>query len=275
MIEYPCSKINLGLNIVRKRSDGYHDLETVFYPIGLSDKITIEENKGFTTHDNPCEITIDGLDIEGNPQDNLIVRAYNKLANRFGSLPPVRVTLRKDIPTQAGLGGGSSDCAYTISMLNTMFKLGMNRADMMTMAAEMGADCAFFINPVPSFASGIGEKLSPVDLDLSSYRMAIVKPDVKISTREAFANVSPKQPQKCCRDIVRQPLETWKDELVNDFEQSVFPSYPCIADIKAELYRQGAVYASMSGSGSSLFGIFKDIPNDLKDVFKDCFVAIL
>lgn len=275
MIEHPCAKINLGLNIVSKRSDGYHNLETVFYPVMLNDQIEIELSGEADRPFSDCEITIEGLDIEGNPQDNLIVKAYRILNDRYGALPSVRVRLKKNIPTQAGLGGGSADCAYTIRMLDSIFKLNISQADMITLAAEMGADCAFFISPVPAFASGIGDKLYPVSLDLTRYDIVIVKPDVKISTKEAFANIAPKQPDKCCRDVVKQPVETWREDLFNDFEPSVFSAYPCIADIKDKLYRRGAVYASMSGSGSAVFGIFDYVPEGMKEDFKDCFYSVI
>ena len=258
MIDYPCAKINLGLNIVNKRPDGYHNLETVFYPIRLCDKIEIN-----------------GMEINGSTQDNLVIKAYNKIKKEYPQLPDITVSLTKNIPTQAGMGGGSSDCAFTMTMLNRMFRLNITTTQLQKHAAELGADCAFFINAVPAFATGIGEKLTPIPLDLSKYTFGIVKPNVAISTKEAFANITPTIPQKCCKDIVMQPMETWKDELINDFEQSIIPQHPEINEIKQELYRMGAVYSAMSGSGSAVFGIFRKKPENLDNIFKGYFTAII
>ncbi len=266
---YPIAKINLGLNVVNKRPDGYHDLETVFYPIGITDELMIEEGG------NDCSLSIDGLSIEGSVENNLVVRAYRAVKERCPHLPPVNITLKKRIPMQAGMGGGSADCAYTITALNTMFQLGLDEQEMRSMAKSLGADCPFFINPTPAYATGIGEKLSPIPLQLDNYHIAIVKPPLAISTKEAFAGITPKHPAKCCREIVAQPIETWKDELKNDFEESIAPQHPEIADIKQRLYDKGAVYAAMSGSGSALFGIFKESPANLQESFNDCFTAIV
>ncbi len=275
MTDNPCAKINLGLNVVNKRPDGYHDLETVFYPVNIKDGLTINVSDNSTAHDFPCSLSVNGLKIEGNTQDNLVVKAYNMLKKRFPSLPDVNMILTKNIPSQAGMGGGSSDCAFTISMLNKMFNLNMSIAEMQQLAATLGADCAFFINPVPSYATGIGENLEPVDVDLSNYTLAIVKPPIAVSTKEAFSHVTPKRPAKCCRDIVMQPVETWKEELINDFEQSVMFSHPEIGKIKQKLYSLGAVYAAMSGSGSALFGIFRSAPDNFEATFPYCFTAIV
>lgn len=274
MIDFPCAKINLGLNIVARRHDGYHDLETVFYPVNINDKISIEQlhtdRSGST-----CTLNIEGLTVDGPTTDNLIVRAYNMVKESYPDLPGVNITLYKNIPMQAGMGGGSADCAFTIRMLNDMFSLGMSRETMKQMAARLGADCAFFIDPQPAFATGIGDKLIPASVNLSDYALAVVKPPLKISTKEAFANVTPKRPGKCCLDIVKQPICTWKDELVNDFEQSIIPQHPEIADIKQRLYGMGAVYAAMSGSGSALFGIFESRPANLEAAFNGCFTTIV
>lgn len=275
MITYPCAKINLGLNIVGKRSDGYHNLETVFYPINLRDRLEIEELPHTDGTDKPCTLVTDGISIAGPTTDNLVVKAYNTLKSLYPTLPNIAVRLTKNIPSQAGMGGGSSDCAYTVTAINKIFNLGMSIADMQQLTAELGADCPFFVNPEPSYATGIGEQLTPIDVDLSGYTIGIVKPPIMISTREAFAHVVPQRPRKCCKDIVRQPIETWKDELVNDFEQSIAANYPMISEIKQELYGMGAVYAAMSGSGSALYGIFKQAPEDFGKTFKDYFIAIV
>lgn len=274
MIDFPCAKINLGLNIVARRADGYHDLETVFYPADIHDKICIEPSACRIGGDM-CRLDIEGTPVDGATKDNLVVKAYNMVKERFPHIASVNITLSKNIPMQAGMGGGSADCAFTIRMLNDMFSLGMTREEMMRMAARLGADCAFFIDPRPAFATGIGDKLMPIDINLGGYTLAIVKPPLKISTKEAFSNVTPKRPDKCCRDIVRQPVDTWKDCLVNDFEQSITPAYPEIADIKRRLYAMGAVYAAMSGSGSALFGIFNTRPDNLKETFPKCFTSIV
>ncbi|MCD8202153.1 MAG: 4-(cytidine 5'-diphospho)-2-C-methyl-D-erythritol kinase [Prevotella sp.] len=275
MTEYPCAKINLGLNVVNKRTDGYHDLETVFYPVNITDVLSINVTDDKITTDFPCSLSMNGMKIEGNMQDNLVVKAYNLLKKRFPSLPNVNMVLTKNIPSQAGMGGGSSDGAFTISMLNKLFNLNMSVAEMQQLATSLGADCAFFINPVPSYATGIGENLEPVDVNLRNYNIAIVKPPIAISTKEAFSHVTPKRPAKCCRDIVMQPVETWKHELINDFEQSVMFSHPEIGEIKQKLYALGAVYAAMSGSGSALFAIFHSAPSNLATSFPHCFTAIV
>lgn len=265
---YPCAKINLGLNVVKKRSDGYHDLETLFYPVRLFDEI----NFTLSTSDkqnNPCELEVEGITIAGDVQGNLVVKAYNLLANHF-KMPNISIKLKKRIPTQAGLGGGSADCAFTIKALNKICGLGMNVSEMQNMAAKLGADCAFFIESKPAYAEGIGEKLMPVSVDLSNYKIVIVKPTISISTKEAFAQISPKRPKVNCRDVVKLPVETWKDLLVNDFENSVIPQYPLIGQIKQKLYDMGAVYAAMSGSGSALFALFRKVPTNIVSEFENC-----
>lgn len=273
MTVYPCAKINIGLNIVSKRPDGYHDLQTVFCPVGIFDELTITET-GRVGQTHHCMLQADGLQIEGSPQKNLVVQAYNLLSEIY-KLPAVSVKLVKRIPMQAGLGGGSADCAYMIRALNKMFGLGMQMPEMQAVAARLGADCAFFINPAPSYAEGIGDKLQPVPLDLNGYKIAIVKPPVAISTKAAFANITPKKPKECCLETIKRPVETWKHFLVNDFEQSISVEYPVIGDIKQKLYGLGALYAAMSGSGSALFGIFSDEPKTLSKEFEDCFTAVI
>ena len=271
MISHPCAKINLGLNIVAKRPDGYHDLETVFYPVDLSDTLEITARR---EADGGCYIEVTGHGLDSVGDDNLVAKAYRAVKRLYPCLPGVAVKLTKRIPMQAGMGGGSSDCAFTIMMLNKMFRLGMSVSEMRSVAASLGADCAFFINPVPSFATGIGDVLAPVDVDLHPYYIGIVKPKLKISTKEAFAHVSPKHPSVCCKDIMSRPVREWNNVLVNDFEQSIMPGHPEIGRIKQTLYDLGAVYAAMSGSGSALFGIFKCPPQDFDKVFRNCFTYI-
>ena len=277
MITFPCAKINLGLNIVSKRPDGYHNLETVFYPIPLTDALEIKYMDEKFPSEAPCDLKITGNDIDCNEEDNLVIKAYQLLAADF-QLPRVHAHLVKRIPTQAGLGGGSSDAAYMIRLLDERFRLNIGIPEMERYAAKLGADCAFFITADPSYAEGIGDVLMPVDVPgagLGGYYLAVVKPSVAVSTRDAYAAIVPKTPAKCCRDIVRQPIETWKDELVNDFEAPIFAMHPELAAIKQSLYDAGAVYAAMSGSGSALFGIFREQPTGLENEFEGMFCQVM
>ena len=252
MITFPNIKINLGLSITEKRPDGYHNLETVFYPVALEDALEIRTNpeaqQKFTLHQH-------GMEIAGNPENNLVVKAYLLLDKEF-HLPPVEIHLYKHIPSGAGLGGGSSDAAFMLKLLNEHYNLQLSDNQLEDYAATLGADCAFFIKNTPTYAEGIGNIFSPIELSLKGYRIMIVKPDVFVSTREAFANIRPHRPEYPVREVIRRPVAEWKDTIINDFEASVFPQYPVIGEIKEELYHQGAIYASMSGSGSSVFGLF-------------------
>ena len=265
-----CAKINLGLNIVSRRPDGYHNLETVFYPVPIYDDITIEP----LSDSQPTTLTIVSPSVDEGSctpplpvDDNLVMKAYRLVAEHY-TLPPVNITLVKRIPMQAGMGGGSADCSFTIRLLNEMFNLNMETAEMEAFALKLGADCPFFVRATPAYAEGIGEQLYPVQLDLSRYALAIVKPPVAVSTREAFANIKPKQPIVNCREIVRRPIDEWRDQLCNDFEDSIFPQYPVIREGKEQLYRLGARYAAMSGSGSALFAFFdQDCLPDLHHAF--------
>lgn len=277
MITFPCAKINLGLNIVSKRPDGYHNLETVFYPIPLTDALEIKYMDEKFPSESPCDLKITGNDVDCNEEDNLVIKAYQLLAADF-QLPRVHAHLVKRIPTQAGLGGGSSDAAYMIRLLDERFRLNIGIPEMERYAAKLGADCAFFITADPSYAEGIGDVLMPADVPgagLGGYYLAVVKPSVAVSTRDAYAAIVPKTPAKCCRDIVRQPIETWKDELVNDFEAPIFAMHPELAAIKQSLYDAGAVYAAMSGSGSALFGIFREQPTGLEKEFEGLFCQVM
>lgn len=257
MITFPIAKINLGLNVVEKRPDGYHNLETVFYPVRIKDALEVFEMAPDFPSTVDCDLKVTNIHIEGDEQKNLVVRAYQLLKQDFPTLPRIHAHLYKGIPTQAGMGGGSSDCGYMITLLNDMFHLGLSQQQMIGYAARLGADCAFFIVNKPCYAEGIGEKLYPIDLDLNGWYIAIVRPAIPVSTKEAFSLITPHHPVKNCRDVVMQPVETWRDGLVNDFEQSVFTLHPEIGAIKQRLYEMGAVYAAMSGSGSSLFGLFR------------------
>ena len=265
-----CAKINLGLNIVSRRPDGYHNLETVFYPVPIYDDITIE---ALSDSEQTRLTIVSPSDDEGSPapplpvDDNLVMKAYRLVAEQY-ALPPVSITLVKRIPMQAGMGGGSADCSFTIRLLNEMFSLNIQTAEMEAFALRLGADCPFFVRATPAYAEGIGEQLSAIQLDLSQYALAIVKPPVAISTREAFANIKPKQPAMNCREIVRRPIDEWRHLLRNDFEDSIFPQYPIVREGKEQLYRLGARYAAMSGSGSALFAFFdQDRLPDLHHAF--------
>ena len=274
MITSPCAKINLGLNVVARRADGYHDLETIFYPIPLCDTLEITRIEEQSPSDPRCELTITGHAIEGNQQDNLVVKAFRLLA-RDHQLGRVQIHLHKQIPSQAGLGGGSSDAAFTLRMLNKLFDLNLTNEKMHQYATKLGADCAFFITARPAYATGIGDHLSPIDelaRQLHNYYIVIVKPDVAISTREAYTSLVPSRPNTCCRDIVREPIEQWREMLSNDFETPILSRYPELSAIKVTLYNAGAAYAQMSGSGSAFFGLFKKEPVGIEKFFGKNFV---
>lgn len=273
MTIFPCAKINLGLNIVSKRPDGYHNLETVFYPIPLTDGLEIKSMDQDFPSEVPCDLKITGNAVDCNESQNLVVKAYDLIANDF-DIPRVHAHLYKKIPSQAGLGGGSSDGAFMIRLLDERFRLNIGVAEMECYAAKLGADSAFFITATPAYATGIGNLLEPIDDScgcLTGYHVVIVKPDIAVSTRDAYRMIMPKQPSKSCRTILQQPIETWKNELINDFEPPVFSRHPELKNIKEHLYSLGADYAQMSGSGSALFGIFKEQPRGIEDTFKEHF----
>ena len=271
MITFPIAKINLGLNVVEKRLDGYHNLQTVFYPVPIKDALEIAPmSEGFPS-DVDCDLKVTNIHIEGDEQRNLVVRAYQLLKKDFPSLPRIHTHLWKGIPTQAGMGGGSSDCAYMIRLLNETFDLQLTNEQMQQYAAQLGADCAFFIESVPCYAEGIGEQLEPINLDLSGWYIGVVRPDIPVPTKEAFSRIHPHYPSLNCREVVMQPVETWRDNLINDFEESVFALHPEIGAVKEQLYKMGATYAAMSGSGSALFGLFKEEPDGLRQAFPDMF----
>ena len=271
MITFPIAKINLGLNVVEKRLDGYHNLQTVFYPVPIMDALEIAPmSEGFPS-DVDCDLKVTNIHIEGDEQRNLVVRAYQLLKKDFPSLPRIHTHLWKGIPTQAGMGGGSSDCAYMIRLLNETFDLQLTNEQMQQYAAQLGADCAFFIESVPCYAEGIGEQLEPISLDLSGWYIGVVRPDIPVPTKEAFSRIHPHYPSLNCREVVMQPVETWRDNLINDFEESVFALHPEIGAVKEQLYKMGATYAAMSGSGSAQFGLFKEEPDGLCQAFPDMF----
>jgi 4-diphosphocytidyl-2-C-methyl-D-erythritol kinase len=271
MINFPIAKINLGLNVVEKRPDGYHNLQTVFYPVPIKDALEVHVMDEAFPSDYDCDLKVTNITIEGDEQRNLVVRAYQLLKQDFPTLPRIHSHLWKGIPTQAGMGGGSSDCAYMMLLLNQQFQLGLTDEQLIEYAAKLGADCAFFILSRPCYAEGIGEKLQPIDLSLSGYYIAVVRPDIPVPTKEAFSRIRPHYPALNCRETVMQPVETWRDTLINDFEESVFALHPEIGNIKQQLYDMGATYAAMSGSGSALFGLFKKQPDSLSQEFPNMF----
>lgn len=254
MIVFPNAKINLGLNITEKRKDGYHNLETIFYPIPLEDalEITVKQDTK-----SKYSLYQTGTKIEGEAEDNLVVKAYLMLEKEF-NLPPVDIHLYKHIPSGAGLGGGSADAAFMLKLLNDKFSLNLSPGELEKYASVLGADCAFFIRNKPVYAEGIGNVFTPIELSLSGYRLIVVKPDVFVSTREAFSGITPRKPVHSLKELIKYPVNEWKEKMVNDFEESIFPHHPEIELIKKQMYEYGAVYASMSGSGSSVYGIFTD-----------------
>ncbi len=254
MVAFPPCKINLGLNILRRRTDGFHDLQTCFYPVPWCDILEVIPAEEF-------RFTSSGLRIDGEPEKNLCVQAYQLLrADR--SIPPVHIHLHKIIPMGAGLGGGSSDAAHTLLLLNEIFALGLTKNDLMRYATQLGSDCAFFIEAKAMIGTGRGEVLAPIDLSLGMYHIVIIKPDVSVSTAEAYAGIKPKEISGSLRTILETvSIDKWKEFVVNDFEESVFKKYPQLSVIKQTLYKQGAVYAAMSGSGSAVFGVFNSVVN--------------
>ena len=274
MITFPNAKINLGLNITEKRPDGYHNLETLFYPIAIQD--ILEASPRNPDADGDYSITMYNAPFEGAAEENLVIKAYNALAADH-KLPKLDFFLHKAIPTGAGLGGGSADAAFALKMINEIATLALTDDELEKYAARIGADCAFFIRNKPAFATGIGNILTPTDCSLAGYHMVLVKPDVHISTKDAYAHVTPAKPETPITEIIKRPLSEWRHLLVNDFEKSVFLKHPQIAKIKDILYAQGAEYASMSGSGSSFFGIFteKRDEEEMKKLFPDCFCRVI
>ncbi|HET6226908.1 MAG TPA: 4-(cytidine 5'-diphospho)-2-C-methyl-D-erythritol kinase [Bacteroidia bacterium] len=269
MITFPNAKINIGLNIIEKRPDQFHNLESVFYPIQLKDALEVIENKskGVTG----IQFTSSGISIPGTNEDNLCCKAYHLIrADYF--MPPVTVHLLKNIPIGAGLGGGSADAAFFIKLLNDAFELGISWGELHHYARQLGSDCSFFISNKPVFAEEKGDTYEPVNLDLSSYFIALVYPNIHVNTSTAYSMVKPTKPSRSLEeDILTLPIDKWKHYIQNDFETSVFAAHPYIKTVKEQLYAKGAVYAAMSGSGSSVYGLFRE-PTNLKSEFKNMFV---
>lgn len=284
MICHPNAKINLGLNVTERRPDGYHNLETVFYPIPVCDALQVETNADIPSAIFPegCAVHVDklpdytlstaGIDIDCPPEKNLLIKALRALKQDF-DLPHLYIYMYKQIPSGAGLGGGSSDAAFMMKTLNAMFSLGLGDDELERRVAVLGADCAFFVRNLPVFATGIGNIFSPLELSLAGWHLVLVKPDIFVSTKEAYSGIRPHRPAVPVTDIVRRPVEEWRGLLDNDFEEGIFALHPAIAGIKEQLYARGAAYAAMSGSGSSVFGLFRQMQDEaeLQALFPGCF----
>lgn len=265
MLVFPNAKINLGLHVLQRRTDGFHNIQSIFYPVGWSDVLesVVDESKS-----GQCQFSSTGLPIPGNPESNLCRKAYQILATE-NELAAVKIHLQKIIPIGAGLGGGSADGAFALSLLNQLLKLGHSDAHLEVLAAQLGSDCPFFIQNKPSLVSGRGEVLEPISIDLSSYYIVLVNPGIHIGTAEAYAGIQPDPDAPDLRKWLDEPLENWKGNVTNHFEHSVFPNHPKLPAIKEKLYEIGAVYASMTGSGSTLYGLFEK-PTHLREHFPDC-----
>jgi 4-diphosphocytidyl-2-C-methyl-D-erythritol kinase len=253
MIVFPNAKINIGLNITGKRPDGYHDLQTVFYPVAIRDALEVIVHK---IPGEPVVFSGSGISILGKPGDNLCLKAFWLLKEDFPQIPPIKMHLHKSIPMGAGLGGGSADAAFTLQLLKAKFELNISTDQLISYALQLGSDCPFFIFNKPCYATGRGELLEEIDLDLAAWKMLIINPGIHINTGLAFSNIKLGEPPAHLKEAIRQPVTQWKDCITNDFENPVFTQFPEIRTIKDQLYANGAIYASMSGSGSSVYGIF-------------------
>ncbi|MBN2481949.1 MAG: 4-(cytidine 5'-diphospho)-2-C-methyl-D-erythritol kinase [Bacteroidales bacterium] len=267
MLSFPNAKINIGLRVVGKRPDGYHNIETVFCPVNLCDILEFVPQAPYQKQDIHFTVTGDKLSVS--PEDNLCVKAYRLLKNDY-TLPPLSVHLHKIIPVGAGLGGGSSDAAFMLKSLNNFFQLGISENGLCNYASTLGSDCAFFIKNRPVLGTGRGDRFIATNLKCRNYEVIIVHPGIHINTADAYAGVKPKKPETLLEELIKLPPGSWKQAVQNDFEPSVFQKYPDIAAIKQQLYEIGAVYASMSGSGSSVYGLFEHAP-DAEGMFKGMF----
>ena len=257
MLVFPNCKINLGLNITKKREDGFHDIETVFYPINWCDALEVIEVKD---QSEPFVFSESGLLINGKKEDNLIFKAW-KLITELKAIPPIKVHLHKNLPMGAGLGGGSSDAAFFINLIDKKFNLGLSYFEKSDLASKLGSDCSFFIKNEPVLATAKGNEFSPIAIDLSNYHILVVYPNIHSNTKAAYDGIIPSTPKNDLRTIIeKQPISDWKNCLRNDFEETVFIKYPQIKTLRDSFYEGGALYACMSGSGSSVFGIYDKEP---------------
>ncbi|HET6256517.1 MAG TPA: 4-(cytidine 5'-diphospho)-2-C-methyl-D-erythritol kinase [Puia sp.] len=250
MVSFPNCKINLGLKILRRREDGFHDLETIFYPLPLADILE-------AVRAPELQFTVTGRPIPGDPGANLTIRAWQLLRQDFPDLPFIHIHLHKRIPIGGGLGGGSADGAFMLELLNRKFRLGLDAALLARYAAQLGSDCPFFLLNQPCLGQGRGERLEPLPLDLSAYSFLLVHPGIHVSTADAFSRCRPNDSGPSLRSVITRPIELWRDTLINDFEAAIFTGYPILREIRQSLYDQGALYAAMTGSGSCLYGIFE------------------
>lgn len=269
MICFPNAKLNIGLYVTEKRPDGFHNIETVFYPIGLSDALEFRADNSISNSNYIFSQT--GIKLgDCTPENNICIKALNLIREKY-IIPPVEIHLHKNIPAGAGLGGGSSDAAFFIKMLNEEFSLKLSNQELKVLAANIGSDCAFFIDNVPSLGTEKGNVLSPVSFSLKEYTLLLVKPNIHVSTSEAYKGVNICKPSRPLSELIIQPVEDWHKSILNVFENSVFDKYPAIGHLKDKMYSMGALYASMSGSGSSVYGIFKEGIIDTSWVSKDYF----
>ncbi len=250
MIVFPNAKINIGLNVVEKRDDGFHNIESIFYPvIELHDVLEIVKSESLS-------FTSSGIEIPGSVQSNLCLKAFELIQKDY-AIPFVKIHLHKVIPIGAGLGGGSADAAFTLKVLNDLFELNLSNEKLIGYAQELGSDCAFFIENKPVYAYHKGDEFSEVDLSLDAYDIKIEYPNIHIGTAEAYAGIVPKLSDQNLKELVRTSIGNWKETIQNDFEQSVFPNHPSIKKVKESMYIDGAIFASMTGSGSAVFGLFE------------------
>ncbi len=262
MIAFPHAKINIGLNVISKRADGYHNISTCFFPIGWKDALEILPS-------DEDQFSASGLEIPGDSSSNLCMKALELLRQDF-KLPPVQIHLHKVIPMGAGLGGGSADAAFTIKVLNEIFQLKLDSGQMIKYASAIGSDCAFFTQDKSVIAQERGNRFDEIIVPLQGYHLVVINPGIHVNTAQAYASLIPQQPSRPLEEVLKMPIERWKENLFNDFESTVFKMFPEIASIKSALYDKGAVYASMSGSGSSVYGIFAEKP-DLTATFPSHF----
>jgi 4-diphosphocytidyl-2-C-methyl-D-erythritol kinase len=289
VISFPNCKINLGLHICNKRSDGYHNIETIFFPVRWFDILEVVSKENAISSLSAAnyqqqqfeniDFFLSGISLPGAIENNIVIKACELLKKDFPRLPPIQIHLHKNIPSGAGLGGGSADAAFALQLLNKKFNLHLSASQLLDYAFQSGSDCPFFIINKPCYATGRGEILEEIDLDLSSYKIVIVNPGIHVNTAEAFSLVTPSLPATSLKEIISKDINEWKDILVNDFEAVVCNRYPSIKKIKETLYKNGAVYASMSGSGSTVYGIFskenKLDEEDFQKAFTGCIVKLL
>jgi 4-diphosphocytidyl-2-C-methyl-D-erythritol kinase len=264
MIVFPKAKINLGLRITGKRDDGYHNIETVFYPVNLCDALEFVSSSESAEKDI---LNVTGISVGVSPEENIVMKAVLKLREKY-SFPRLKIHLHKAIPHGAGLGGGSSDAGCMLKALNRHFQMSIGEKELKSMALDIGSDCPFFIDGDPSFATGRGEILEPINPVLSGYYLLLINPGVVINTAEAYRNCMPEMPLTSLMSLLAHDIQEWKDIILNDFEEFAFGKHPVIRKIRDELYINGALFSSMSGSGSSVYGIFSGIPKNMPDQLK-------